>query len=194
MDGFVKSGGDEAAREGYTNSEDNSPNIIIEPRRPHSLLMRFRRPSLLRQHKPRPNPHSSRSKHQSSSHRLAIEQPTGRDNLDVLASEGALLALAHLGHGGDQDGGGDVAGVAAALAALGADHVRADVEAFLYVFRVPDHVHVEDASFVEALNDVSGGDADGTDEELGARVDDDGHEFVELAFGVVVAGERGYGC
>ena len=31
-------------------------------------------------------------------------------------------------------------------------------------------------------------DADGADEELGTAVDDDADEFVELAFGVIVAG------
>jgi len=52
---------------------------------------------------------------------------------------------------------------------------------------VPDHIHVEDTGFVEALDDVLGGDADGGDEETGAGVDDDGYELVEFAFGVVVA-------
>ncbi len=78
--------------------------------------------------------------------------------------------------------------MAAALAALGADHVDADVEAFLHVLGVPDHVHVEDAGFVEAVDDVEGGHADGGDEEFGAGIDDDGDEVVEFAFGVVVAG------
>ena len=65
--------------------------------------------------------------------------------------------------------------MAAAFAALGADHVDADVEAFLDVFGVPDHVHVEDAGFVEALYDVLWGHSDGGDEEFGAGVDDDGY-------------------
>lgn len=81
--------------------------------------------------------------------------------------------------------------MATAFAALGADHVGADVEAFLNVLGVPDHVHVEDAGFVEALDDGFGGDADGGDEEAGAGVDDDGYEIVEFAFGVVVALEGG---
>ena len=51
---------------------------------------------------------------------------------------------------------------------------------------VADHVHVEDAGFVETLDDVHWGDADGGDEELGAGVDDDGDEVVEFAFCVVV--------
>ena len=54
-----------------------------------------------------------------------------------------------------------------------------------------DHIHVEDAGFVETLDDVLGGYADGGDEELGAGVDDDGDEFVEFAFGVVIANKTG---
>jgi len=55
---------------------------------------------------------------------------------------------------------------------------------------VADHVHVQDAGLVQPLDDVLGGHADGGDKELGAAVDDDGDELVELAFGVVVAVER----
>lgn len=54
------------------------------------------------------------------------------------------------------------------------------------MFGVADHVHVEDAGFVEALDDVFGRDADGGDEEFGAGVDDDGDEVVEFALCVVV--------
>ena len=78
--------------------------------------------------------------------------------------------------------------MAASFAALGADQVGADVETFLHVLRVPDHVHVEHAGFVETLDHVLGWDADGGDEEFGAAVDDDADEVVEFALGVVVAG------
>jgi hypothetical protein len=64
--------------------------------------------------------------------------------------------------------------VATAFAALGADEVRADGAGFVHVFRVADHVHVEDSRGVEAVDDVFGRDADGGDEEFGARGDDDG--------------------
>ena len=64
--------------------------------------------------------------------------------------------------------------MAASLAALGTDHVDAYVEAFLHVLWVADHVHVENAGFVEALDDVDWGNADGGDEEFCTRVDDDG--------------------
>ena len=75
----------------------------------------------------------------------------------------------------------------ASFAALGAYHIGADVETFLDVFGVPDHVHVENAGFMEALDDVNWGDADSGYEQLGAGVDDDGDEIVKFAFCVVVA-------
>lgn len=63
--------------------------------------------------------------------------------------------------------------MSASLAALGADHVDAHIETFRHVLGVSDHVHVEDTGFVDALDDVEGGHADGGDEEFGAGVDDD---------------------
>ena len=79
--------------------------------------------------------------------------------------------------------------MATALTALGADQVGTDVEAFLDVLGVADHVHVEDAVLVQLVDDGFGRDADGGDEESGAGFDDDVDQLVELAFGVVVAGD-----
>ena len=167
--------------------EDDRAHIIVEARRPHRLLMRLRRPGLLAQHEPRADPHGAGAEHQRRGETLPIEQPARGNDLHVLARQRAFLALAHLRDGRDQDRGGHVAGVAAAFAALGADQVGADGEAFRDVFGVADHVHVEDAGVMQAGDDVGGRDADGGDEEFGARVDDDGDEVVEFAFGVVVA-------
>lgn len=58
--------------------------------------------------------------------------------------------------------------------ALSADDVGADIKAFLDVLGMPDHIHVENTGFVETLNYRGWRDADGGDEEFGARVDDDG--------------------
>lgn len=80
--------------------------------------------------------------------------------------------------------------MAASLAPLSANHVGADIEAFLYVLRVSDHIHVEDACFMEAVDDVAGRDADGGDEEFGPRVDYNGYEVVEFTFCVIVARGR----
>ena len=46
--------------------------------------------------------------------------------------------------------------MAASFSALGADQVYTNVETFLDVLGVPDHVHVEHACFVETLDDVLG--------------------------------------
>ena len=53
--------------------ENNSPHIIVKPRRPHSLLMRFRRPGLLTQHEPCPDPDRASAQHQSRGQTLSIE-------------------------------------------------------------------------------------------------------------------------
>lgn len=104
-----------------------------------------------------------------------------------LAGHGALVAAAKSDDLWDEDCGGDVAGVASSFTALCANHVDAELEALLDVLGVADHVHVEDAGFVELVDDFFGGHADGGDEEAGAGVDGDLDEFVEFAFGVVVA-------
>ena len=134
--------------------------------------MCLRRPRLLTQHKPRPNPHRTRPQHQRRRQTLPIKQPSRRNNLHLIPRHGTLLPLNHLHHCGYQDRSGHVACMPTSLAALRTDHIGADVETFLDVFRVPDHVHVEDTGFVEAFDDGFGGDTDGGDEELGAGVDD----------------------
>lgn len=73
---------------------------------------------------------------------------------------------------------------------LGANHIGSNIKAFLDVFGMSNHVHVENACFVESLDDGNWGNADSADEQLSARVDDDGHELVEFSFSVVVAGTR----
>ena len=47
------------------------------------------------------------------------------------------------------------------FAALGADHVDANVEAFTDMLGVSDHIHVEDTGLVKTLNDMDGGNTDG---------------------------------
>lgn len=148
--------------------EDDRAHVIVEAGCPHRFLVRFRCTGLFAEHEARADPHGAGAEHQRGGEALPVVQPARGNDLHILARQGAFLPSAHLGHGGDQDRGGDVAGVAAAFAALGADQVGADVEAFLHVFGVADHVHVEDAGLVQAGHDVCGGDADGGDEEFGA--------------------------
>lgn len=63
--------------------------------------------------------------------------------------------------------------MATSFASLGTDHVGAYIKAFLDVFWVSDHVHVEDTGFVKAFDNVFRWNPDGGDEKFGARVDDD---------------------
>ena len=51
----------------------------------------------------------------------------------------------------------------ATFTALSTDHVNAYFEALVDVLGVADHVHVEDASFVEALDNMDWRNADGRD-------------------------------
>jgi len=63
--------------------------------------------------------------------------------------------------------------VPTSFATLCANDVRTDIDAFLNVLGVADHVHVEDAVLVELVNDGFGWDPDSGDEEFGARIDND---------------------
>ena len=144
--------------------------------------------SLLAQHEPRTNPHSTGAVHQCRSDRLAVEYAARSHDLDLLSREWTFLALDHLDHGGDQNGSGDIARMTTAFAALRANQVGANVEALLHMLRVSDHVHVEDAGLVEPLDNGLGRDTDGGNEEFGTAVDDDADQLVQFALGIVVAG------
>lgn len=146
--------------------------------------------SLISQDEAGTNPHSRGAKHQGSGNRVAVVQTTGSNDLHGLAGQRALAALNQLGHGGNEDGSGDITGVTTALTTLGADDVNADVESLLDVLGVADHVHAEDTSTVELLHDGLGGNTDGGDEEASAALNDDLDELVEFALGVVVAREE----
>lgn len=168
-------------------SEDNSTNVILEAGSADSLLVGNGGTSLLGQNEAGTDPDGGGTEHEGSGDGVTVEQTTGGDDLHGLAGQRALAALDQLGHGGDEDGGGDVTGVTATLTTLGADDIDADVEGLLDVLGVADHVHAEDAGTVELLDNGLGGDTDGGDEELGTALDDDIDELVELALGVVVA-------
>ena len=151
--------------------------------------MCLRCPGLLTQHEPRTNPYRIRAQHQRRRETLSIEQPPGSNHLYRSTREGTLPPLTHLRNGGNQDRSRHITSMSTALAALRTNHIGADVQAFLDVLRVADHVHVEDAGLMEAFDHVRWWDADGGDEELGARGNDDFDQLVEFTLGVVVAEE-----
>jgi hypothetical protein len=170
----------------WAAGEDDGADVVVEASGADCLLVRLGSAGLLGQDEAGADPDSAGAQRHGGCQTLAVEEATGCDDLHF-GAQAALLALAHGCHGGDQDSCGNIASVTTTLTALGADHVGAEGEALGNVLGVADHVHVEDAGLVEALDGGFGGDADGGDEEAGAGVDDDGHELVELALGVVVA-------
>ena len=150
--------------------------------------MGFRSTGFLGENESCANPDSACSEHKSGSHGLTIEQTTGRHDLNILTRQWAFLSLAHLRYGRNQDSSRHITCVTTSLTALSANHIGANVEAFLDMLRVTDHVHVKDASFVEALHDGRWRDANGTDKKLGPGFNNYGHEFVEFALCVVITG------
>jgi hypothetical protein len=150
-----------------TTGEDDGADVVVEAGGADGFLVRFRRAGFLGQDEASADPDGAGAQRHGGRQGLAVEEAAGGDDLDF-GAQAALLAFAHGRHGGDQDCGGDVSRVSAALAALGADHVCAEGEALGDVLRVADHVHVEDAGFVEAVDGGFGGHADGGDEEAGA--------------------------
>ena len=75
---------------------------------------------------------------------------------------------------------------------LCADDVYAAFKALRDVLWMANHVHVEDAVFVQLVDNILGRDTDSGDEEFGAGTDDDIDEFVEFALGVIVAAQDNF--
>jgi hypothetical protein len=167
--------------------EDDCADVVVPASSSDGLLVSLGSASLLRQNEASADPYTSSTKCEHGGQRLAVVHASGCDDEHLLPGQGRLVALDHLNSSGDEDGGGDISGVASALTTLCADNVDAEVEALLDVLGVADHVHVENAGLVELLDDSFGRYTDGTDEEFGTRIDDDVDELVQLALGVVVA-------
>jgi len=122
--------------------EDDRAHIVVEARGPHGFLVRFGRSCFVREDESRADPYCAGAQHQRSGDGLSVVDTSRGDNLDWLAGHRTGLALAQLDDRGDQDRGGNIAGVAAALASLRADDVDAEIKTLLDVLRVADHIHV----------------------------------------------------
>lgn len=83
----------------------------------------------------------------------------------------------------------DITGVTTTLTTLSADEINAEVEALLDVLGVANHVHVEDTSLVESVDNSLGWDTNGRHEEFGTALNDDFNELVQFTLGVVVAAQ-----
>jgi hypothetical protein len=112
---------------------------------------------------------------------------TSSNDLDGTAGERGLMLLANVDNSGNEDSRRDITGVATTLTTLGADDVDTEVKALLDVLDVADHVHVDDAIGVKLVDDSLGRYTDGGDKELGALLDDNIDQLVELTLGIIVA-------
>lgn len=152
-------------------------------------MVGFRSTGLLGQDETGTNPDGGSSESKGSSERLAVEQTTSSNNLDRLTGHGALPALDQLGNSRDKNGGGDVTGVTTAFTTLSANDIGTGIKGLVDMLGVTNHVHVENAGFVELLDNGLGGDTDGADEKLSTALDNNVDEFIKLSLGVVVAGK-----
>lgn len=116
----------------------------------------------------------------------AIIDSTGANDINGLASELRLLALADVDAGRDQNAGRDVTSVSSTLTSLGANKVATDVDGLLDVLGVANHVHDRDAGLVQLVDGPNRGNTNGADEELGLLLNDNVEELGELTLGVVV--------
>jgi len=169
-------------------SEDDGSDVVVKTGGAHGFLVGLGSAGFFAEDKSGTDPDSAGTEREGSGQGLSIEYTTCGDDLDRLASHGALYTFAESDDLWNQDRSRNVSGVATSFATLSADHVHAEVEALLDVLGVSDHVHVENAGLMETVDHGLGWDTDGRDEEAGARLDDDVDELVELALGVVVVG------
>lgn len=170
-----------------TTGEDDSSDIVVVAGCANSILVSLGCASFVRQDEAGTDPDTAGAHHERGGEELAVVNTTGGDDLNGTARHGGLVALDGFDNGGNKHGGGDVTGVATTFAALGADDVNAELETLLDVLDVADHVHVQNPSLLELLDDMLGGDSDSRDEQLGVRLDDDVDQLIEFALCVIVA-------
>lgn len=173
----------------WATREDDGADVVVEAGRDNGVLVGLGRTSLVGDDEARSDPDGAGAEHEGCGQGLAVEDAAGGDDLDWLSGHGRRLALDELDNSGDENGGWDVAGVAASLATLGDDEIDTEIKALLHMLWVADHVHVENAICVEPLDDVLWWDTDGRDEDLCTALNNDINELVELALRVIVAAE-----
>lgn len=102
--------------------------------------MRFRRARLCARDEASTNPHTLGTPHEVRGEAPPVVNRAGTDDVHGFTGERGLVTFDGVDAGGDEDGGGDVAGVSAAFTALGADEVDAGFERSGDVLRVADHL------------------------------------------------------
>lgn len=170
-----------------TACPDDGANVVVVTRCANSLLVSLGSTGLVSENEAGSDPDGTSTHHEGGSKELAVVDTTSSDNLDRTTGERGLVLLADVHNSGDEDSRGNITGVATTLATLGADDVDAEVKALLDVLDVADHVHVDDAIGMELVDNSLGRHTDGRDKELGALLDNDIDQLVELTLGVIVA-------
>lgn len=171
--------------------EDDGTDVVVVAGSADGILVSLGGAGLISQDEAGTDPDTAGAHHESGSEELTVVNTTGGDDLYGAPGNRGLVTLDSVDDGGNQHSGGNVTSVTTTLTALSADNVDAELEALLDVLDVADHVHVQDTGLLQLLDDMSGGDTDGGDEQLGAGLDDNVDELIELALGVVVVGLSG---
>ena len=167
--------------------ENDCADVVVVAGSADSLLVGARSTSLVGENETSSDPDGIGTHHERSSEELTVVNTTSGNDVNGTTSERGLVALDGLNDGGDEDSGGNVTSVTTTLTTLGADDIDTDVNALLDVLDVANHVHVGNTSLVELVDDGLGGDTDGRDKQLGAGLDNNVDELIELALGVIVA-------
>ena len=149
-----------------TARENERADIVVEAGGADGFLVRGRRAGFFAQDEACPDPDRRGAEHECRSDGLAVIQAACGYALHGFPGQGGFGLCAHLRYRGDEDCRWHVTGVTSSFAALCAYKVCADIETSLDVFRVTDHVHVEDACFVQTVHDMLWRDSDGRHEEL----------------------------
>ncbi len=118
----------------------------------------------------------------------AVHDAAGGHDVDRLVGKRRQVATAEVNDGRDEDAGGDVARVSAALAALRADQVDAGGERVGHVLRRADHVHDEDPRAVEAVHGPARRDAHRRHKQPRAAADHNVQQLRQAALRVVLVG------
>mmetsp|Transcript_65103 Transcript_65103/g.173577 ORF Transcript_65103/g.173577 Transcript_65103/m.173577 type:complete len:388 (+) Transcript_65103:2-1165(+) len=165
--------------------EDKRAHGVVAGRLQHLVLVRLGRRGLLRADEARAHPDARRAQGERSREAPAVvDAPRG--NADDGHAKGALAAAACVDNLGDERQRADVAGVPAALTALGDDDVNPRLQRLL---RVPDrahHVGDYDAAGVQLVHRPTRWHTDGTDEELRLLGNNDVNQLRQVAVRVVV--------
>jgi hypothetical protein len=101
------------------------------------------RTRLLRRNEPRTDPDSLRAVDEVRCQTSTVVHCTCTDDPYRLASQWGSATFDRVDDGGDKDGGGDIARVAASFPCLRTDEVDADVESFLDMLGMADHLREE---------------------------------------------------